>query len=176
MSVDEFLVWAESQPGRHELVHGRVIAMAPERLRHTRAKFTATLALRSAVGKVGAPCEVWPDGVTVRVDASTAFEPDVLVRCGPPLDETGIEVPDPLIVVEVLSPSTRNYDAGAKLTGYFRISSLQHYLIIDADQRVIVHHQRLDGGMIAARIVGFGPISLDPPGIEVSVEDMLPPP
>ena len=173
MSVDEFLVWAEGQPGRHELVNGRVFAMAPERLRHTRAKFMSAKALERAIEGARAPCEVWPDGVTVRIDAVTAFEPDVLVRCGPPLDETGVEVPDPLIVVEVLSPSARNYDAGAKLAGYFQVASLRHYLMVDADQRVVVHHQRADGDMIATRIVGFGPIRLDPPGIEVAVEEML---
>ena len=62
MTVDEYLVWAEAQPGRHELVNGRVIAMAPERVRHGKTKFSVQLALFDAIQKAGKPCEVFPDG------------------------------------------------------------------------------------------------------------------
>ena len=173
MTVDEFLTWSETEPGRHELVNGRVFAMAPERVRHTRAKFATSMALLRAIEKAGLPCEVLPDGATVRIDATTAYEPDALVRCGAALDGDLIEVPDPIVVVEVLSPSTRTIDTGAKLAGYFMIASLRHYLIIDGERRLVVHHRRSDGDTIATRVIGFGAIRLDPPGIEISCEDMV---
>ncbi len=172
MTVDEFLVWAEDQPGRHELVNGRVYAMSPERLRHIRTKASAYNALAEAIRKTKLPCEVFPDGATVRINRATAFEPDALMRCGDRLGDDMIEVPDPVVVIEVLSPSTRNYDAGAKLIGYFAVPSIRHYLMIDPDHRVIVHHRR-DGEAIATRIIGSGLIRLDPPGIEVAIEDLL---
>ncbi len=173
MTVDEYLVWAEAQPGRHELVNGRVIAMAPERVRHAQTKGAVYVALTGAIRTAGKPCEAFPDGMAIRIDPTTAFEPDALVRCGPPLDGNMIEVPDPLIVVEVLSPGTRGYDTGAKLTGYFLVPSLRHYLIVDAERKVVLHHRRSDAGSIETRIVGFGAIELDPPGLSVTVDALL---
>jgi Uma2 family endonuclease len=72
---------------------------------------------------------------------------------------------DPIIVVEVLSPSTSARDVGAKLVGYFQLPSLRHYLIVRHESRTIVHHERGDDGVIVTRIVRDGPILLDPPGI-----------
>lgn len=172
MTVDEFLVWAEGRPERHELVDGRLYAMSPERIKHTRAKSSAAMALIQVIAKAGLRCEMLPDGATVRIDRGTAFEPDALVRCGPPLDGDQLEAPDPIVVVEVLSPSTRNYDAGAKLAGYFAVPSVQHSLMIDPDRCVVVRHRR-DGDAIATRILGTGLLHLDPPGLDVLVEDML---
>ena len=173
MTVDEYLVWAEAQPGRHELVNGRVLAMAPERVRHTMIKGEVFASLRDAIRNSGKPCQAFCDGVTVRIDASTAYEPDAAVRCGKPLDGNSIEVPDPLVVVEVLSPSTRGHDTGAKLTGYFLVPSLRHYLIVDAGREVVLHHRRADDGAIETRIVGFGAVELEPPGLSVTVEALL---
>ena len=82
-------------------------------------------------------------------------------------------MPDPLIVVEVLSPSTRGYDTGAKLMGYFLVPSLRHYLIVDAGREVVLHHRRADAGAIETRIVGFGAIDLDPPGLSVTLDALL---
>ncbi len=174
MTVDEFLVWAETQPGRHELVNGRVFAMAPERARHARAKAAAHASLASAIARRSLRCEAMPDGMTVRIDRSTAYEPDALVYCSPRLPGDAIEVPNPVIVVEVLSPSTGNYDKAGKLAGYFMLQSLHHYLIVDPDRRIIVHHRR-DGENIATRIIGSGSLKLDPPGLDVAVEDLLGP-
>lgn len=52
------------------------------------------------------------------------------------------EVPNPLIVVEVLSPSTRQFDVSIKLAGHFRVPSLADYLIVDPSEPMIVHHAR----------------------------------
>jgi Uma2 family endonuclease len=107
--------------------------------------------------------------MTVRVDENTAHEPDALVYCGPKLPSSTIEVPSPVIVVEVLSPSTRHIDASAKLAGYFRLPSTRHYLIVDADKRLVIHHARGDGDAILTRIVKSGSLDLSPPGLKVPV-------
>jgi Uma2 family endonuclease len=72
---------------------------------------------------------------------------------------------DPMIVVEVLSPSSRSRDAGLKLADYFRIPSVQHYLIVATDIRTVIHHARDEAGTILTRIVRDGPVRLDPPGL-----------
>ena len=48
----------------------------------------------------------------------------------------------PLIVVEVVSPSSERDDSDAKLVDYFSVASIQHYLIVFSEKRVVVHHQR----------------------------------
>ena len=175
MTVDEYLAWGEGREGRFELRDGAVVSMSPERLAHLETKGGVFLALSDAIRQAKLPCQVLPDGATVRISDRTAFEPDALVRCGPRLSPSTLEFQDPVIVVEVLSPSTEAYDRGAKLEGYFSLRSVQHYLIVDADRRKIVHHKRGAGDVIETRILAAGPLRLDPPGFDLTVEDLLPP-
>ncbi|HET6196788.1 MAG TPA: Uma2 family endonuclease, partial [Acetobacteraceae bacterium] len=99
MTADEFIAWAMQQPDdqRYELVDGEVYGMAPERAGHARAKGRIYQALSQAIRTAAQlPCEAFPDGMSVRVDANTVYEPDVLVRGGPPLNDDEVEVPDPV--------------------------------------------------------------------------------
>jgi Uma2 family endonuclease len=169
MTVDEFLVWAEGQDGRWELYNGVPYAMAPERTGHGKIKFAIQTALLQGIRKAGLPCHMLPDGATVRVSRHSAHEPDALVYGGAELPRDAIEVPSPVVVVEVASPSTRKIDASLKLTGYFRLPSVQHYLIVDPEGPPVVHHRRQADGTILTSIVHDGLLVLDPPGIEVEV-------
>jgi Uma2 family endonuclease len=175
MSVDEYLAWAEGQPGRFELYAGVVYAMTPERAEHAKVKYAVQTSLLNGIQRSQVPCHMLPDRMTVRVDEDTAHEPDALVYCGPELPGSAIEVPSPVIVVEVLSPSTRHIDASAKLAGYFRVPTVQHYRILDASKRLVIHHARREHGEIATKIVADGPLQLDPPGINVRVEEIFSP-
>lgn len=172
MDVDEFLAWAEGQPGRYELFRGSVYAITPERAAHAVTKFAVQAALANAICSRGLPCHMLPDGMTVRIDDLTAHEPDALVYCGPALLPSAIEVPNPVVVVEVLSPSTRHIDAQIKLAGYFRLPSVLHYLVIDPDKPLVLHHARNADGTILTRIVNDGTIELDSPGIAIAVADI----
>ncbi|MCJ2049783.1 Uma2 family endonuclease [Methylobacterium sp. J-070] len=179
MTVDEFLVWAAGRPGRYELVDGEVFAMSPERARHGLVKYAAQTALNRAIEQAGLSCHMMPDGMTVRIDATTTFEPDALVYGGPPIDLDAVEVPDPVIVVEVLSPGTKSVDTGTKLIGYFRVTSLCHYLILDPVNRIVIHYRRGEGGLIETRIATEGRLDLSPPGLTLPVAELfadLPPP
>lgn len=75
---------------------------------------------------------------------------------------------EPLIVVEVLSPS-RSLDAATKYRGYLGVPSIRHYLILDPIRKSATHHLR-SGGRIESTIADGGRLVLDPTGIEVSVE------
>jgi Uma2 family endonuclease len=79
MTADEFLAWAEGQPGRYELHHRVVYAMAPERSGHAKFKCRVARALDAAIARAGCGCWMLPDGMTVRVDARIVYEPDALV-------------------------------------------------------------------------------------------------
>ena len=173
MSRDEYRRWAEQQrTGRFERIDGMVVAMAPERLGHADRKALVWLTLRQAVAEAGLPCHVYPDGVTIEVDDND-FEPDAVLRCGDALPGDAIAVPDPMIIVEVLSPSTRGDDLTHKLVAYFRLPSVQHYLVFWPDRpRVLLHRRRDDDQGIETRVVRSGDIRLDPPGISISVADI----
>jgi len=172
MNVDEFLDWAVGRPGRYELFRGEVWTMSPETVGHAKIKAAVYTALKSAVERAGCACHVLPDGVIVRVDASTAYEPDAQVYCGEELDPTVLAVPSPVIIVEVLSQSTRRVDVSQKLAGYFRLPSVEHYLIVDPTQPVIVHHARGAGETILTRVVTEGRFALDPPGLELALSEI----
>ncbi len=173
MDVDAFLVWAEGRDGRWELRDGRPVMMAPERAIHALTKYAAQESLKAGIERAGLACRMFPDGMTVRIHSRTAFEPDALVVCpSPPLDS--IEIPNPVVVVEVLSPSTAGDDHGPKLDGYFALPSVEHYLILDPDRRVMIWHKRGQAGAIETRILRDGLIRLDPPGLEAEVEGFFP--
>jgi Uma2 family endonuclease len=172
MTVDEFLAWAEERPGRYELFRGEVYAMSPESVGHADIKGAVYSALVAGIRLRSLPCHALPDGVTIRIDEATAYEPDAQVYCGPELPPTALEVPNPVIIVEVLSPSTRRVDVSLKLAGYFRLPSVAHYLIVDPTQRSVIHHARGAGDTILTRVISDGVITLDPPGLELAMSDI----
>jgi Uma2 family endonuclease len=167
MTADEFIAWAMQQPrGRYELVGGEVVAMAPERSLHARVKFRFARRLEEEVERLGLDCTVYSDGMTVHIDEDTIYEPDAMLRCGPDLADDDLYVFDPLVIVEVRSRSTGAFDAGGKFSDYFRLPSLRHYLIVRAEERTVIHHERRTDGELTTRIIRDGaPVALDPPGI-----------
>jgi len=109
----------------------------------------------------------------VQVDDETIYEPDALVHRQQDLAPNAVVVPDPLVVVEVLSPTTRGRDAAAKLEDYFRIASVWHYLLFKTERPVVIHHRRGRDGAIATRVLYGGPLALDPPGIVLELDHLL---
>ena len=174
MTREEFLRWAETQPrGRFERIDGKVVAMAPERGAHLRIKRDVLLALLRGIAAAGLPCEALPDGATVEVEAGNDYEPDAVVTCGERMAAEATVAPNPIIVVEVLSPSTQGGDLTRKLIGYFKVPSVRHYLILFAERPQVIHHRRRDvGDEIETRMLVTGEIKLDPPGITITVEEI----
>lgn len=170
MTADEFIAWALEQDGRYELEDGLVVRLASERAAHARVKGNTYVALREAIARAGLPCEAFTDGMAVQVDATTVFEPDALVRCGDRLSGDAVRLSDPVIVVEVQSPSSGSRDAMTKLVDYFRLPSVRHYLQLHPAKRVAAHHARPEGATdVTTRILGDGVLRLDPPGLELDV-------
>lgn len=170
---EEYRAWAERQPrGRFERIEREVVQVSPERIVHSLVKNLVWQALRGAVREAGVPCQVLGDGITVEVGPDTDYEPDALVNCGEFPDLEAVVAPNPVIVVEVVSPSSRASDTGAKLAGYFRVPCIQHYLIVCTASREVIHAKRQGDGT-ATRTLRSGPLTLDPPGITVTIEDFF---
>jgi Uma2 family endonuclease len=174
MTVDEFLLWAEGQEGRWELQDGVAKRITPERLDHARARGEACVALRFASRRAGCDCEVFGSGPGVQVDERTVYAPDGAVVYGPKLPDDAVLLVNLIVVVEVLSPDTAAIDHGRKLSGYFSLPSVEHYLILDPERRVVIHHKRGGGDAIETRVLTDGVARLDPPGFEVAVEALFP--
>jgi Uma2 family endonuclease len=175
MTVDEFLLWAEGQEGRWELHEGLAKRITPERADHVRTKGEAFVALKVASRRAGCDCEVFGSGPRVQVDERTVYAPDGAIVCGPKLPDEAILLVNLIVVVEVLSPSTAAIDHGRKLSGYFSLPSVQHYLILNPDRRAVLHHKRGVGDAIETRVLTDGVARLDPPGFDVAVEALFPP-
>lgn len=176
MTVSEYLAWGEVQnEHKHtQLINGRIVVMSPESADHIRLKGRLYMALHAAIAAAGlSGCEAFTDGMTVPIDLHTAYEPDALVHCGAPVPSRQLVVPDPLIVAEVLSPSSAHMDTSAKLIGYFKLPSVMHYLVVDPDTRTLTHHQRQPDGSVAARTVTAGSLRLDPPGLELKLGELF---
>ena len=174
MTVDEFLVWAEAQEGRWELHEGVAVRITPERIDHGRTKGEAAVALRVSSRHAGCDCEIFGSGPGVQIDERTVYAPDGAIVCGPILPDDAILLVNLIGVVEVLSPETAALDHGRKLSGYFSLPSVEHYLILDPDRRVVIHHKRGQGDAIETRILTDGFARLDPPGFEVAVDALFP--
>lgn len=83
------------------------------RAAHALVKLAIAAGLRNSVRNADLDCRAFPDGMTAVTPGGDVFEPDVLVRSGTRLDPDATQVPDPLIVVEVVSPNSRARDTGA---------------------------------------------------------------
>lgn len=173
LSRDEFRRWAAGQKRRYERLAGEPVAMSPERIGHARIKSRVWAALDRAILAADLTCEALGDGITIEVDDDTDYEPDALVNCGPRLSDNAIAATNPVVVVEVLSPSTEHIDLADKLPDYFRVPSIQHYLIVRALRREVIHHRRA-GAEIISRVINIGDIVLDPPGITIVLADIYP--
>jgi Uma2 family endonuclease len=171
LTREEYLRWVEAQPKRYERIAGEPVAMSPERAQHVRVKNRIWAALDRAIREAGLGCEALGDGMTVEVDADTDYEPDAVVNCGPRLSPDTTVASNPVIVVEVLSPSTQSIDSSDKLADYFRVPSIQHYLILRARRPEIIHHSRV-GSDVVSRVVNIGTLLLDPPGISIDVGEV----
>ena len=176
MTVDEFLAWSARQDsGRYELEQARVIMQQSQNIAHLRTKQRVVRAHEDAIAHTRLDLYALPDGATVRISADTCYEPDALVAPLPIPDGTSLEVPNPVIVVEVLSPGSVRRDLVTKAAGYALVRSILHYLVVDPADRVVLHYARKGDMLAPPAAPSEGTLRLDPPGLEIPVEDMLTP-
>lgn len=176
MTVGEFLAWREnlSDDARYELIAGvPVRLMAPTTIRHAQIQHNAGQALRQAISQAGLSCRVYDagPGVAIGIEGDECRIPDVVVTCAATIDETAHLIPEPLIVVEVASPSTRLADVNDKVEFYGGMPSIQHYLVIEQDRQRVVYHGCGASGL-EPKILREGEITLDPPGIVLAFDEL----
>jgi Uma2 family endonuclease len=168
MTVDQYLPWVQAQGGRWELIDGRPVKMASETVFHVKVKAYVWLAISDAIEASGRELHALTDGATVRIDPRNANEPDCLVYAGPERPGEDIEVPDPVIVAEVVSPTSGKRDKVAKRADYFSLPSVVHYLIVDPVERTVQHIRRTDPLSSTGQLLREGEsVDLAPLGIVI---------
>ena len=128
-SEQEYLDSELISPVKREFINGDVYAMAGASTNHNRIVANLVGELRS--GLKNTPCEPFASDMKVQVD-SNFFYPDVLVVCDHKTNDLGV-TDAPLILVEVLSKSTRQIDHTLKRTAYQQLPSLLEYVVIEQD-------------------------------------------
>jgi Uma2 family endonuclease len=167
-TVDEFDRWNVEQPERWEFIAGVPMMMAPASLPHTLIKGNIFAALRAKLA--GTPCRAIVDGAEVKSYKLSAI-PDVLVSCGE-LDQRTSTIAEPVVLVEVLSPSSERDDTQRKWQGYCLIPSLRHYLVVAQDLRFVTLHSRTGPSSFAEDVYQDGVIELPAIGVSLSIDEI----
>ncbi len=133
-SLAEFLAWEAQQPGRHEFYGGETFAMVGGTARHNRV----ILNLASSIGSHldGTACQVFAQTMKAQL-AHGVLYPGLMVTCGSAVAGDEQAITDPLLVIEVLSPSTKGYDKRDKFILYRSFASLREYVLIDPALRQV---------------------------------------
>ena len=145
LTPSEYLAWERKQPFKNEYHNGQIIAMSGASRAHNLVTMNVANQLYNQL--VDQECEVYANEMRVRASPTVSyFYPDVVVVCGEPRfeDDTFDTLLNPILVVEVLSPSTAAYDRGEKFEYYKQLTSLQEYILISQD-RVRVESYRRQG-------------------------------
>ena len=143
-SVEEYIDLDKNSEGRYEYFDGVVVELSGASLSHNRIVSNLSGNLRNELE--GRDCEVLPADMRLKVPAAFPYRyPDVVVVCGEPvIEETqGLDLlVNPLLIIEVLSPTTEAYDRGLKFSAYQTIASFHEYLLVAQDRLHVVQYVR----------------------------------
>jgi Uma2 family endonuclease len=143
MSADEFLEWGLHQDERYELVDGVPVAMAGAKQRHDRIVMNVQAGLHAQLR--GHKCRNFSADIAVRIPAGNIRRPDAGIDRADFADDA-TTAGAPFLVLEVLSPSTRDFDMIRKLEEYKTVPSLAHIVLVEADRAQVFHWSRVAGG------------------------------
>jgi Uma2 family endonuclease len=166
-----FIAWENRRKARYELIGGEVRLMAGGSRAHDLVAGNLLTALHVALRR--RDCDVHGSNLKVVSPAGMVTYPDVFVRCGP-LDDEAIECADPLVVFEVLSPSTRSEDVVRKRWAYQAIPTLAHLVYVGAGRvEVEIATHAPDGRWWSVFLHGLGDqLRLEALGVDLRLGDV----
>ena len=130
---------------KSEYIHGEILAMSGASRAHNIITVDITTELNIQLRPRG--CETYSGDMRVRTSRTGSyFYPDVVVVCEKPRFEDNVfdTLLNPILVVEVLSPSTEVYDKGEKFAHYQELASLREYILVSQDRVHVTHHRLLE--------------------------------
>ncbi|WP_414754225.1 Uma2 family endonuclease [Anabaena sp. CCY 9910] len=173
-SLDEYRALEEKAEGRNEYRDGEIVPITGGTLKHSRISgniltyFTSVLR-ETQFEPINSNLRLWIP------EYRRGVYPDVMVFAGEPqLNEARLdEVLNPILIVEVLSPSTADYDRQSKFRIYRTIQSVREYLLIEQDEPFVERYSKQTQGWLLSEFDGFeGSIFLESVGKELAIADI----
>ncbi len=143
ITPQEYIALERKAHCKSEYLNGHIIAMAGASSKHNLIVGDIFYALYPQL--IGRGCDIFTNDMRVRPSADDAyFYPDVVVVCGQQaFEDDGLDtLLNPVVIFEVLSPSTEAYDRGEKFRRYQQLASLREYVLVAQDNVHVAHHRR----------------------------------
>jgi Uma2 family endonuclease len=164
MTVAEFLTWDDGTDTRYELIDGRAVAMAPVAPSHSIIVVNLSHELKA---RLQPPCYAGGEAGVVHPDRDDSFyEADIVVSCTPVAPGMAA-IPNPVVVIEVLSPSTIEHDRGRKAYDYRRIPSVQEIALVASEQRHVEIWRRRGPKWEVEDLIGDATLELESVGVQI---------
>lgn len=149
-TVSDFLVWDDGSDRRYELIDGTVAAMAPASDRHAVIVMNIGGVLSA---KLPAGCKLRGEaGILLPHRKDAFYLADAAISCTQAVADP--YVPDPVVIFEILSPSTAKEDRGTKLQDYRQIATIRDIVLITADSFHVEHWIRSGDGWTVRDAIG----------------------
>ncbi|HEV3325454.1 MAG TPA: Uma2 family endonuclease [Puia sp.] len=145
-SIQDYLYLEEGSNNKHEYYEGTIFAMAGAKPEHNKIVFNVT---RSMILQMqGKSCNVLGSDQRVHVPANSFFTyPDLTIVCDQPTFYTDkMSLTNPSVIIEVLSPTTKDYDRTTKFRLYQDVPTFQEYILIDSRSVLVEHHYKNANG------------------------------
>ncbi len=147
LTLEAYLDLERESAEKHEYLDGRLVAVTEKSLEHSLIQFNLIANLKPQLPRTG--CRGFGGNTRVKSGAAPIYSyPDLAIVYGEPA--LGPDRPDtllnPILLVEILSPSSERYDRGEKFAHYQRIPTLEEYVLVVQDTPMIEHHIRQDDG------------------------------
>jgi Uma2 family endonuclease len=140
---DEYFELENKSDIKHEFLDGEIFAMSGGSFNHAAIGVNVVTAFKIKLR--GKCCTPTNSDMRIETPNGLITYPDAAVFCGSPeLTENQCALLNPVVIIEVLSPSTRRYDEGSKFTLYRSIPSFQDYLLIDSEKVFVQHFRKID--------------------------------
>ena len=176
LTAEEYLALERVAQTRSQLVDGEMFGMAGASEEHVLINTNLVTALRTRLR--GGPCRIYANDMRVKVSETGMYTyPDLAVACGERKfeDRHSDTLLNPVLIIEVLSPSTERYDRGGKFADYRRLSSLREYVLVSQDSYRVEHYFRQNDGpqwLFSETIELGGTLQLAALGIEVLMSEI----
>jgi Uma2 family endonuclease len=171
MTRDQFFDWAETQGGRYEFDGFEPVAMTGGNLNHNQIAINILVALRRRLGGTG--CRPHGMDVGVATVGDTVRYPDGVVTCSPANGLSRL-VPNPVVVFEVISPTSGHVDRIVKLREYASVDSIRRYVIVESSSVGLTVHERQTAGQkwTVTSVMTGDLLSLPEIGIEILASEL----
>jgi Uma2 family endonuclease len=167
VTIDDFLVWDGEGDQRYELVASEIVAMAPPSSYHG----AIAGGLIAALGqRLKPPCRAISEaGIRFHWRNDAYYQADIAVTCTP-LKQGEWGTPNPIVIVEILSPTTMTRDRAVKLADYRRVETVQDIVLIASEERRVEHWRRTQDSWRVTDLTPGDTLRLDSIGFDIAVE------